>query len=60
MTFEYQGNNYVFTVSQAAVEGQEKLGNALDRGMISDDTYIVYEASNASGIKVISISILPS
>lgn len=49
--FEYHGNNYSFTVTQAAVEGQEK-SNALERGMISDDTYIVFETSRDSGIKV--------
>ncbi|KAL3740111.1 hypothetical protein ACJRO7_021400 [Eucalyptus globulus] len=53
VTFEYHGNNYVFTVNQAAVEGQER-SNAPERGMISNDTYIVFEASNASGIKVIN------
>lgn len=50
--FEYHGNNYNFTVSSAAVEGQEK-SNSLERGMISDDTYIVFETSRDSGIKVI-------
>lgn len=50
VSFEYHGNNYIFTVSQAAVEGQEK-SNASERGMISNDTYFVFETSNASGIK---------
>lgn len=49
--FEYHGNNYSFTVSQAAVDGQEK--SSLERGMILDDTYIVFETSRDSGIKVI-------
>lgn len=51
--FEYLGTNYVFTVSQAAVEGQ---GNSktLERGMISDDTYIVFEASRDSNIKIVN------
>lgn len=49
--FEYHGNNYSFTVSQAAVEGQEK-SNSPERGMVSEDTYIVFEASRDSGIKV--------
>lgn len=51
VTFEYHGTNYIFTVNQAVVEGQEN-SNAIERGMISNDTYIVFEASNASGIKV--------
>lgn len=51
VTFEYHGTNYIFTVNQAVLEGQEK-SNAIERGMISNDTYIVFEASNASGIKV--------
>lgn len=50
-TFEYHGNNYIFTVTQATVEGQEK-SNGIERGMISADTYIVFEAPSASGIKV--------
>lgn len=49
--FEYLGTNYVFTVSQAVVEGQEN-SRTLERGMISDDTYIVFEASRDSNIKV--------
>ncbi|KAJ0013911.1 hypothetical protein Pint_21329 [Pistacia integerrima] len=51
--FEYHGNNYIFTVNQAVIEGQEK-SNAVERGMISNDTYIVFEASNASGIKIVN------
>ncbi|KAG5023338.1 Vesicle-fusing ATPase [Glycine max] len=51
--FEYHGNNYSFTVSNAAVEGQEK-SNSLERGMISDDTYIVFETSRDSGIKIVN------
>ncbi|KAF9607553.1 hypothetical protein IFM89_036915 [Coptis chinensis] len=51
--FEYLGTNFVFTVSQAAVEGQEK-SNTLERGMISADIYIVFEASKASGIKIVN------
>ncbi|CAJ1936460.1 unnamed protein product [Sphenostylis stenocarpa] len=47
---EYHGNNYCFTVNNAAVEGQEK-SNSLERGIISDDTYIVFETSRDSGIK---------
>lgn len=51
VTFEYHGNNYIFTVTQATVEGRED-SNDVERGMISSDTYIVFEASNSSGIKV--------
>ncbi|OIV94352.1 hypothetical protein TanjilG_21692 [Lupinus angustifolius] len=51
--FEYHGNNYNFTVSQAAVEGQEN-SKSLERGMVSDDTYIVFETARDSGIKVVN------
>ncbi|XP_028775580.1 vesicle-fusing ATPase [Neltuma alba] len=51
--FEYHGNNYSFTVNQAAVEGQEK-SNSLERGMLLDDTYIVFETSRDSGIKIVN------
>ncbi|XP_027345292.1 vesicle-fusing ATPase-like [Abrus precatorius] len=51
--FEYHGNNYSFTVTQAAVEGQQK-SNSLERGMISEDTYIVFETSRDSGIKIVN------
>lgn len=51
VVFEYHGNNYIFTVHGAAVEGQEK-SNALERGIITNETYFVFEASNDSGIKV--------
>lgn len=51
VTFEYHGNGYIFTVNQASVEGQEK-SNGIERGMISADTYIIYEAPSSSGIKV--------
>lgn len=50
-TFEFYGNNYVFTVTQATVEGQER-SHGIERGMICADTYIVFAASNSSGIKV--------
>lgn len=50
VTFEYHGNGYIFTVNQATVEGQEK--SNIERGMISADTYIIFEAANSSGIKV--------
>ncbi|PIA55395.1 hypothetical protein AQUCO_00800272v1 [Aquilegia coerulea] len=53
VAFDYHGNNYVFTVNQAVVEGQEN-PNTLERGMVSADTYIVFEASNDSGIKIVN------
>ncbi|KAE7995693.1 hypothetical protein FH972_000464 [Carpinus fangiana] len=53
VSFEYHGNNYIFTVNQAAVEGQQS-SNAPERGMVSSDTYFVFETSNGSGIKVIN------
>ncbi|XP_050205034.1 vesicle-fusing ATPase [Mercurialis annua] len=48
---EYHGNNYIFTVSQAVIEGQDKSN---ERGMISSDTYFIFEASNSSGIKIVN------
>ncbi|KAK4387070.1 Vesicle-fusing ATPase [Sesamum angolense] len=53
VTFEYHGNGYIFTVNQATVEGQEKSGG-IERGIITADTYIIYEASNSSGIKIVN------
>lgn len=53
VTFEYQGNGYIFTVNQTSVEGQEKSKN-IERGMITSDTYIVFEAPKSSGIKVVN------
>ncbi|KAK9089267.1 hypothetical protein Scep_028349 [Stephania cephalantha] len=53
VSFEYHGTNYIFTVNQAVVEGKEESKNSLERGMISSDTYIIFEAPNSSGIKVI-------
>ncbi|XP_048132413.1 vesicle-fusing ATPase-like isoform X2 [Rhodamnia argentea] len=53
VSFEYHGSNYIFTVNQAAVEGHE-MSNAPEKGMISNDTYIVFEASYASGIKIVN------
>ncbi|CAN1280769.1 Vesicle-fusing ATPase [Linum perenne] len=51
--FEYHGTNYIFVVNQAVVEGQEK-SNDVERGMIASDTYFIFEASNASGIKIVN------
>lgn len=52
-TFEYHGNGYIFTVNQAVVEGQEK-SKKIERGMITNETYIVFEAPHASGIKIVN------
>lgn len=56
VSFEFQGINYIFTVNQAAVEGQET-SNGIERGMIVNDTYIIFETSKASGIKVSYLSL---
>ncbi|KAB1199510.1 Vesicle-fusing ATPase [Morella rubra] len=53
VSFEHHGNNYIFTVNQAAVGGQQN-SNSPQRGMISSDTYIVFEAPYASGIKIVN------
>ncbi|KAK6946718.1 CDC48, domain 2 [Dillenia turbinata] len=50
VTFEYHGSGYIFTVNQATVEGQEKSNN-IERGIIADETYLIFEAQNSSGIK---------
>ncbi|GJM89097.1 hypothetical protein PR202_ga05697 [Eleusine coracana subsp. coracana] len=51
--FEFYGTNYMFTVNQALLEGQES-STPLDRGFLSSDTYIIFEAAPNSGIKVIN------
>uniref|UniRef100_A0A0E0L4Q8 Vesicle-fusing ATPase n=1 Tax=Oryza punctata TaxID=4537 RepID=A0A0E0L4Q8_ORYPU len=51
--FEFCGTNYIFTVNQALLEGQEN-STLLDRGFLSSDTYIIFEAAPNSGIKVIN------
>nr|CAB3464699.1 unnamed protein product [Digitaria exilis] len=51
--FEFYGTNYVFTVNQALLEGQEN-STPFDRGFLSSDTYIIFEAAPNSGIKVIN------
>ncbi|XVF25799.1 hypothetical protein REPUB_Repub13aG0244700 [Reevesia pubescens] len=53
VTFEYHGNNYIFTINQAQLEGQET-SIAPERGMISKDTYFIFEAQNSSGIKIVN------
>jgi len=58
ITFEYRGNNFLFTVNQAGVEGQGKPD--IERGMLCTDTYIVFEAASGSGIKVgVPSSLIP-
>ncbi|KNA25638.1 hypothetical protein SOVF_004730 [Spinacia oleracea] len=52
VTFEFLGNNFLFTVNQAVVEGQEKSDS--ERGILSGDTYIIFEAAGGSGIKIIN------
>ncbi|XP_010422334.1 PREDICTED: vesicle-fusing ATPase [Camelina sativa] len=52
-TFEYHGTNYILTVNRADVEGLDQ-SKGIERGMLSQDTYIVFEASNASGIKIVN------
>jgi hypothetical protein len=53
--FEFYGTNYIFTVNQALLEGQES-STPLDRGFLSSDTYIIFEAAPNSGIKVLLCS----
>ncbi|KAE8637353.1 hypothetical protein CSA_011903, partial [Cucumis sativus] len=53
-SFEFHGTNYIFTVNQAVVEGRDT-SNSVERGMISKDTYFVFETSNGSGIKALVI-----
>ncbi|KAJ6852830.1 vesicle-fusing ATPase-like [Iris pallida] len=53
VSFEFCGTNYIFTVNQAMVEGEEN-SKGLERGIITKDTYIVFEATPNSGIKIIN------
>ncbi|KAL6141805.1 hypothetical protein ACLB2K_060092 [Fragaria x ananassa] len=49
------GREYVFTVHQAAVEGQEKADADLERGMISSGTYFIFETPRGSNaLKIIN------
>ncbi|MQL90341.1 hypothetical protein Taro_022914, partial [Colocasia esculenta] len=53
--FEYCGLNFFFTVNQALVEGQEdSRSGTVERGIISEETYMVFEASPNSGIKIVN------
>ncbi|KAG7541976.1 Aspartate decarboxylase-like domain superfamily [Arabidopsis thaliana x Arabidopsis arenosa] len=54
VTFEYHGTNYILTVNRAVIEADENQTNGIERGMIGNDTYFVFEASNASGIKIVN------
>ncbi|CAH9087192.1 unnamed protein product [Cuscuta europaea] len=51
VTLEYHGTGYIFTVNQAQVEGTPKSAK-VDRGLIYSETYIIFEAPKASGIKI--------
>ncbi|KAL9160212.1 hypothetical protein ABFS82_08G185500 [Erythranthe guttata] len=48
---KYNEIGYIFTVNQVAVQGKEKT-NRIERGMISADTHIIYEAPLSSGIQI--------
>ncbi|CAH1422727.1 unnamed protein product [Lactuca virosa] len=50
VTFDFIGNGYIFKVTQVDVESHDKTD--IERGMLSSDSYIVFEASNSSGIKI--------
>ncbi|CAF2073011.1 unnamed protein product [Brassica napus] len=54
VTFEFHGTNYILTVDQAVVEADWNKKSGIGRGMICNDTYFVFEASNASGIKIMN------
>ncbi|KAJ8626751.1 hypothetical protein MRB53_020058 [Persea americana] len=53
VSFEYCGTNYIFTVSQAVLEGMED-STTTERGMVSAETYFVFETSPSSGIKIVN------
>ncbi|KAL1821564.1 hypothetical protein ACET3Z_016433 [Daucus carota] len=50
---EYQGNNYVYTVNEAAIREQEQSDNYV-RGMLSAETYILFTTPGSSGIKIVN------
>ncbi|CAN6915904.1 unnamed protein product [Brassica oleracea] len=54
VTFEFHGTNYILTVNRAVIEADGSQTNGIERGMICNDTYFVFEASNASGIKIMN------
>ncbi|KAK9906961.1 hypothetical protein M0R45_002575 [Rubus argutus] len=51
VSFEHKGTNYIFTVNQAV--GPEE-STSTERGMISSETYFVFEAPSANGIKIVN------
>ncbi|RWR86427.1 vesicle-fusing ATPase-like protein isoform X1 [Cinnamomum micranthum f. kanehirae] len=53
VSFEYLGTNFIFTVNQAEVEGLED-SKTIQRGMVSTETYFVFETSPSSGIKIVN------
>ncbi|KAJ8633356.1 hypothetical protein MRB53_026692 [Persea americana] len=53
VSFEYLGTNFIFTVNQAEVEGVED-SKTIQRGMVSTETYFVFETSPSSGIKIVN------
>ncbi|MQM22032.1 hypothetical protein Taro_055079, partial [Colocasia esculenta] len=52
ISFELYGTIYISTANQALVEGGVEKSKTLERGMISEETYIVFEASPNSGITI--------
>ncbi|XP_004294018.1 PREDICTED: vesicle-fusing ATPase [Fragaria vesca subsp. vesca] len=50
VSFEYHGTNYIFTVNQA-VRSEES--TSVERGMISSETYFIFEAPSGNGIKIV-------
>ncbi|KAK8957226.1 Vesicle-fusing ATPase [Platanthera zijinensis] len=53
VSFEFLGTKYIFTMNRAMVEAQEK-SNAIERGIITIETHIVFEVVSSSGIKIIN------
>ncbi|KAM5588225.1 vesicle-fusing ATPase [Rosa sericea] len=51
VSFEYLGTNYIFTVNQA-VRSEES--SSVERGMISSETYFIFEAPSVNGIKIVN------
>ncbi|XP_062013149.1 vesicle-fusing ATPase [Rosa rugosa] len=51
VSFEYLGTNYIFTVNQA-VRSEE--ASSVERGMISSETYFIFEAPSGNGIKIVN------
>ncbi|KAM5588297.1 hypothetical protein ABKV19_006633 [Rosa sericea] len=51
VSFEYHGTIYIFTVNQA-VRSEES--SSVERGMISSETYFIFEAPSGNGIKIVN------